>query len=300
MDLFFPQLRAALVPESVEFLTQEFFLDPLNAHPDSGVTGQKRVLDLAAKVQVQPGSPLAETGQDLFFIIHVDPQATRKEHFNRRMFRYFSRLHDRYDLPVYPIALFTFATPRQAQPSSYRIAFPGRTVLEFHYEVVQLNRLSWRDYLNQPNPVACALMAKMQIATEDRAQVKFECLRLLATLQLDEGRWKLISSFVDAYLPLDTREESQFREYVARLQPETREDVQMMTTSWKEEGRVEGRLEGVRGLVERQLTCRLGGLTLEQRTQVQQLALPKLEQLSEDLLDFTAATDLEHWFQRNP
>jgi predicted glycosyltransferase len=54
--------------------------------------------------------------------------------------------------------------------------------LEFNYRVVQLNRLDWRDFLRQENPVAAALMSKMQIQPQERPQVKAECLRLLATL----------------------------------------------------------------------------------------------------------------------
>ena len=47
---------------------------------------------------------------------------------------------------------------------------------------MQLNRLDWRAYLRQPNPMAAALMAKMRIEPQDRPKVKVECLRLLATL----------------------------------------------------------------------------------------------------------------------
>ncbi|CCI14543.1 hypothetical protein MICAE_3030002 [Microcystis aeruginosa PCC 9806] len=58
---------------------------------------------------------------------------------------------------------------------------------------MQLNRLNWRDFLNQPNPVASALMARMNIAEKERAKVKAECLRLLITLRLDSARMQLIS-----------------------------------------------------------------------------------------------------------
>jgi hypothetical protein len=40
--------------------------------------------------------------------------------------------------------------------------------------------------------------------------VKFECLRLLATLRLDPGRMKLISGFIDTYLRLSAEEEQLF------------------------------------------------------------------------------------------
>ncbi|MEH1957297.1 hypothetical protein [Nostoc sp.] len=38
-------------------------------------------------------------------------------------------------------------------------------------------------FLTQLNPVAAALMSKMNIPTDERPQVKAECLRLLATLK---------------------------------------------------------------------------------------------------------------------
>jgi hypothetical protein len=97
--------------------------------------------------------------------------------FGRRMFRYFTRLYKKYALPVYPIVFFSYDAPLREEPSSHRVGFPDVTVLNFSYRVIQLNRLNWRDFLRQPNPVASALMAKMGIAAEDRPQVKLECLR---------------------------------------------------------------------------------------------------------------------------
>src|SRR5205085_12062238 len=85
-----------------------------------------------------------------------------------------------------------------------------KSVLNFQYRVIQLNRLNWRDYVRQPNPVASALMAKMRLAVKDRPKVKAQCLRLLATLHLDRARMQLISGFVDSYLELNAREQRIF------------------------------------------------------------------------------------------
>jgi hypothetical protein len=82
------------------------------------------------------------------------------------------------------------------------VEFPDRTVLQFNFASIQLNRLNWRDYLEQQNPVAAALMSKMRIAPADRPKVKAECLRMLATLRLNPARTRLISQFVDTYLRL--------------------------------------------------------------------------------------------------
>jgi Domain of unknown function (DUF4351) len=312
VDLFCPDLRHQIVPESVEFLPQEVFLDPTTAiavqtqDPDRAEK-QKRILDIAAKVRIRSDSPLAARGEeDVFIIVHVDPQSTREANFERRMFRYFSRLHDRYNLPVYPIALFTFDAPTNQQPDRYRIEFPNLMVLDFRYQVVQLNQLSWRDYVNNPNPVACALMAKMNIAPADRPRVKFECLRLLLTLRLDLGKQKLISSFFDGYLQLTPQQTQQFEALVDTLELPEREEAMVLTTSWKEEGRVEGRVEGrAEGLAEgrqeamniflRFLTHKISGISPDTLEQVRLLNVSQLEELAVALLDLSTPEDLAAW-----
>jgi hypothetical protein len=136
----------------------------------------------------------------------VETQAHPQSEFPRRLFSYFARLYEKYNLPIYPIVVFSFDRPKSIQPCQYEVRFPDREVLKFNYAVVQLNQLSWRDFMQQPNPVAAALMAKMAIATKDRAHVKLECLRLLATLKLNRAQQYMISGFVDTYLDLTAKE----------------------------------------------------------------------------------------------
>jgi hypothetical protein len=107
--------------------------------------------------------------------------------------------------------LRTTLAPQRAEPTSHQVIFPDKTILEFNYSVIQLNRLAWREYLRQENPVAAALMAKMQIQPQDRPTVKLECLRLLTTLRLDPARMQLISGFIDTYLRLNAQEEQRFQ-----------------------------------------------------------------------------------------
>jgi hypothetical protein len=84
------------------------------------------------------------------------------EGFSGVMFRYFARLTEKYDLPVYPVVIFSYDSPARPEPHRYTVTFPGETVLQFQYRVIQLNRLPWRRFMRQENPVASALMAKMR------------------------------------------------------------------------------------------------------------------------------------------
>jgi hypothetical protein len=184
--LFFPEVHADLDPASIEFLDKEVFTDV--------TSGEKHTADLVVKARWR--------GAAWFFLFHVEPQAYSKEPFHQRMFQYFARLYEKFKMPIYPIAIFSYNSPKRLEPDVHRVDFPGFTVLEFRFRVIQLNRLNWRDFLRQENPVAIAMMAKMKMTSVERKRVKFECLRLLATLQLNPAKMQLISGFVGTYLRL--------------------------------------------------------------------------------------------------
>jgi len=118
-------------------------------------------------------------------------------------------------------------------------------VMQFNYRVVQLNQLNWRNFVDRPNPVASALMAKMQIAQDDRPRVKLECLRLLATLNVNPAKMQLISGFVDTYLRLNAQEEQVFQTQLAQLQPQEEEPIMEIVTSWMEQGIERGMQQGI-------------------------------------------------------
>jgi len=218
-----------------------------------------------------------------------------------------TRLYEKYTLPVYPIALFSYDIPVREEPNAHHVAFPDLAVLDFTYRVIQLNRLNWRDFVRRPNPVASALMAKMGIAAADRPKVKLECLRLLATLQLDPARSHFISSFIDTYLRLNAVEMHAFQAELEAIAPREKEGVMQLTTSWKEEGIQEGLQIGIqqglqRGkadLVVRLLMRRIATLDSAVETRIRALDVEHLEDLGEALLDFTAPADVTTWLDQH-
>ncbi len=297
LELFFPEVVGYIERDSLEFLDKEVFTDV--------TSGERYEADIIVKTRFQE--------QETFFLIHTENQAQYQGNFSQRMFRYFSRLSEKYGLSVYPIAVLSFDSPKTIQPNSYQVAFPNKVVLDFNYDIIQLNRLNWRDFLKQENPVAAALMAKMNIAKQERRQVKLECLRLLATLRLDPARMKLISGFVDTYLRLSTAEEKLFQADIARIEPNQQEVVMQIVTSWMEEGLQQGlqqglnqglnqglqrgKLEEAIALIWRLLQRRIGEITPELRSRISQLSLTQLEDLGEALLDFSSQVDLVTWLQ---
>lgn len=290
-DLFLPEVSARLERDALQFLDKEVFTDV--------TTGERHEADLVVQARWR--------GQDTCFLIHVENQAQPQAEFGKRMFRYFARLHEKHDLPIYPVVIFSYTQPRRPQPDRFQVSFPNLAVLEFRYHVIQLNRLSWRDFVRHRNPVASALMARMKIAPRERPHVKLECLRLLATLKLNPARTKLISGFIDTYLPLSRQEEQQFRAELRREAPQEQEAVMEIVTSWMQEGLERGKREGLEqgleqgkregeaALVLRLLKRRVGRLSRGMSRRIHALSITELENLGEALLDFNSPADLENW-----
>jgi flagellar biosynthesis/type III secretory pathway protein FliH len=158
--------------------------------------------------------------------------------------------------------------------------------------------------------MAAALMAKMGMTEAERPRVKLECLRLLASLKLDQARMHLISGFIDTYLRLNAQETLLFKQEAdTLLESDEKGQVMEIVTSWMEEGiekgiqqglergRQEGRQEGQLQIILRQLRRLLGLLEPSVEQQVKQLSPDKLETLAEAQLNFKSLHDLEVWLQ---
>jgi hypothetical protein len=188
------------------------------------------------------------------FSFLVENQSQHQIIFPKRIFNYFSLIHEKYSLPVYPIAIFSFDPTKSKQPDCYIIESPDFNVSQFNCRLIQLNRINCRDYLNRLNPVASALMAKMNIPRKDPPKVILLCLPLLATLKLDPAKTLLISGFVDTYLRLNGQEERILLNGLQSIDPVERKSVMEFVTSWMEQGK---HLEAL-SLIKRQLNKRVG------------------------------------------
>ncbi|MBI3651791.1 MAG: DUF4351 domain-containing protein [Acidobacteria bacterium] len=314
IELFFGAMRAYFDEASIEFLDKQYFTDL--------VEGERRESDIIAKARF--------CNEEAFFIIALENQGDVEnlKKFQQRVFFYFSYFHQSTRLPVYPIVVFYGSKPKQAVSGTYVVAFPDWKVLEFNYRVVQLNRMNWRDFVRRKNPVAVALMAKMNFKPEERPFVQMQILRLLTTLKLDAARMHLIAGFVHTYLKLNAEEQKIFQREVAKLEPRRRKKIMELTTSWKEEGiqigiqkgLKEGLKEGIqkgmvlgeqrgveKGLKQATLTTtlrllnhRLKPISPRLQKRIEKLSLAQLEELSVALLDFSSIKDLTAWLNRTP
>jgi len=230
MALFLPEAASLIDYSELRFLSQELITDVTG--------GDRHYVDILAEVKVK--------GEDGFVLVHVEPQAQREADFARRMFVYFSRLYAQHRKKVLPIAVLSYDSKLE-EPARHEVAFPFFTVLQFTYWKIQLKQLSWRQFLNSDNPVAAALLSKLDYRPSERVQVKLEFLRLLTRMQLDPARMELVTVFFERYLDLTPEEEQAWQEKLpAELAPEEVNRVMEIVTSWQLKGRQEGRQEGLR------------------------------------------------------
>ena len=125
------------------------------------------------------------------------------------------------------------------------MGFPDRKVLTFQFRAIQLNKMDWRKFINGDNPAAIGLMAKMNVAPEDRARVRLECIRLLARLKLNPAKMQIILGLLDTYLQLNKEEQTKYDAELKALSTTDKENVMAVTILWKEEGRQDGLRQGL-------------------------------------------------------
>ncbi|MFV8829824.1 hypothetical protein [Alkalihalobacterium sp. APHAB7] len=152
--------------------------------------GRKGTVDILAETKLK--------GQDALIIVHIEPQSYYDSHFNDRMFFYFSRLYETYRRPIVPIAIFSYDQPRR-EVDHFIIHFPFKKVLSFNYLTVHLKNKNWREYINQPNPVALALLGKMGYDQSEKVMIKLQFLRMLLKLELDPARQQLVAGIFENY-----------------------------------------------------------------------------------------------------
>jgi Domain of unknown function (DUF4351)/Putative transposase, YhgA-like len=273
LELFLPEVAKDIDPESIRFLPQEYFADL--------VDGDEKIIDLLVEVKL--------AGQDTTFLFHIEAQSYSESRIRRRMFYYLARLHQNYVKDIYPIVIFSFDQPYRVESDTFKIEFPNLKVLEFRFHEIQLNRLNWREYIDRPNSVAAALMAKMKIAKPDRPKVKAECLRLLVTLKLDPAKTRLISKFVDTYLCLNAQEEQTFQAEIDKIGVAQREAIMQVTTSWEARGQ--------RSIIALQIEKKIGRLPETLNKRISSLSSDELASLAIALLNFNSIDDLSNWLE---
>jgi hypothetical protein len=288
LEFFFPQAFAAIDwSQPVAFRNTE--LQQIAPDDQAG----KQRADTLVQVQRRDGTPA-------WVFIHTEVQSQHDDAFAERMFRYNARLFDRDRVPVVSLAVLGDDDP-DWHPDSFGYELWGCT-LTLRFPTVKLLSLDAATLEATRNPFA-TLTLMHRDAQETRGKPTERLRRTVARFR---------SLFRLGYSAEDLRTLIRLMGHLLRLAPDhaaaaratmrqvEQEETGMNTiaTVFEEYGRAEGRLEGQREMLARQLSHKFGLLPDVQQAQIAALTPEAVLALSEALLDFTRLDDLSTWLDQ--
>lgn len=125
-----------------------------------------------------------KTGEETWVILHVEIQGTDEKDFAERLFQYYYKIYNRYQMPLATIAILT-DTNKNWRPTEFQRELWGcRLVLQFPI-IKLLDYLTQQDILEQStNPIAKVIQAHLAaLVSKGSTDLKFrEKLRLVKNL----------------------------------------------------------------------------------------------------------------------
>lgn len=265
------------------WLDKEVFLAPPQ--------GEKRQLDLVARLRIRPGQPPPQEGRDeLLALVHVEIESRESvQAFRPRLFEYYVQLRRDTGLPVLPVGLFLRVGMDGLGWDAYEEYFWEQRILRFEYAYVGLPGLDAEAYATGEHLLGVALSALMRVPAGRRAELQAEALQRIARSGENDWRRFLLAECLDAYGQLD---EAQRQQMQALLATERYQEARSFMLTTYERGKLEGRIEERRRTALRQLDARFGPLSTEVKQRVEALSPEQLDQLLVDLLKSQSLKDL--------
>jgi hypothetical protein len=276
---FFPAWAAQFEFTDLTWLDKELFLAPPQ--------GEKRHLDLVARLRLRPGAPPPRPGvTDLVALVHVEVESRDSVlAFRPRMFEYYGQLRRDTGLPVLPVGLFLRVGLEGIGWDAYEEFFWEQRLLRFEYAYVGLPALDGEPYATGENLLGVALSALMRLPAERRAELHAEGLKRVARSGENDYRRFLLAECLEAYADLD---EDQKQRIQRLLTTEPYREVQpLMITTYER-----GILAGEQRSALRMLEAKFGPLSAEIKRRVEALSPERLAQLQLDLLQAQSLREL--------
>ncbi|GGB50855.1 transposase [Lentibacillus populi] len=264
LEAFFPEVHHYVNFQAIKPLSEEVYTDLIE--------GKTRRLDIIMETKLK--------GAETVIIVHVEPQSYVETGFHKRMFHYFSLLYNKYKKPIIPIAVFSY--DGKWEENTYTMEFPFFHVLTFNFMTLHLRKKNWRDYSRLDNPVAAALLSKMGYKEEEKVHVKMEFLKMIARMEINPAKQRLIYGFFETYLKLNEEEEEELMEEIKQLKDADK--ILEIPISYEEKGKKIGKEIGKElGIKEVALEMLKEGASIEFIAKVTHLNKEEIKNLRETL-----------------
>ena len=170
---FFPELFPFIdTNQKPVFLEQE-----MRNIKRKSLKGRKRIIDKLIKVWLK-------NGEERWILIHIEVESSDKEGFSKRMYIYFSRAYDKYDVAIVALALFV----GEKTPPSHDYFEENNfgTRVTYGYNVYVVGEQDEQTLLKNDNNFALFILANLYtIQTKDDMQRRLELKKKMHELALE-------------------------------------------------------------------------------------------------------------------
>ncbi len=180
---------------------------------------------------------------------------------------------------VVPVVIFL--RDAAAAPASLTLGTERRTCLTFDYLACKLGEIPAEHWLNSDNLVARLNLPNMRSPRHRRIEVYAQAVRGLLALEPDSDRREKYIDFIDIYAGLTDNERVRYR----RQHPEESATMAGMNQRAREEGMRQGRVQGERIVLQRQMRRRFGIVSPDIAEKLSAASAAELETWAENILD---------------
>ena len=275
--LFMPELEAM-----VDFNRDHIFLDKELQKISLPLRKGKKFVDKLVKVYLK-------NGEEKWILIHIEVQGQSDADFNERMFVYFYRIFDKYEVKIVSLAVITYPA---AGTFEYRYEFFNTKVL-YQYNVSKIEEKKEEELLASSNPFALVCLAvKYSNAAKDDKDLRYKFKSKLIRLMYKKGSGReeilALFEFIDGALDLDDKvldtkiteeieqiEEKEAMPYVTSVE---RIGIEKGIEKGKKEGIEKGELIGDIRFIQL-----MKGLPISDKKELEELSIDDLKKKLEEI-----------------
>jgi hypothetical protein len=248
LNIWFPEFMAFFYPHLAKEIDWSAGYESLDKELQA-ITSQSmlgdRFVDKLVKVKLRQGS-------ELWILLHTEIQGQKETTFEKRLFEYYYRLHDRYNVPIVTLVILT-DNHLHWRPSAYKVNILGLEVLSFRFSSVKLLDYRNKQEILEQTTNPFGIIVQTQLAAlktkkdiDARLTVKLSLTRKLYQRGLNRDTILSLYKFIDWILTLPKDLAIRYNDYIHQIEEE--HAVAYITTAERiglEKGYAQGLQQGI-------------------------------------------------------
>jgi hypothetical protein len=181
----------------IDFSRGYEFLDKELAQIFPESVGSKRYVDKLVKI-------FLKDGEERWILIHIEVQGYEDKNFPERMFCYYYRLKDRFEIEITALAIFTDKNPKY-KPKKYNKKLLGTTI-KYEFNIYKVLSQKENDLIKSQNPFAIIVLATLKALKKGQmddagiADVKRNLTKMLYERNYSKEKIQKLFLFLNYYI----------------------------------------------------------------------------------------------------